>query len=348
MRIRRILACLISLAPAAAQADQASALRADSHAPIGVMADHTHSKGEWMISYRYMHMAMEENRLAREDITPEEIVSTQGNPNAPPPNLRVVPLEMTMQMHMLGAMYAPGDKVTLMVMIPHVALTMDHLTFQGGMGTNRLGEFTTESSGIGDVRLGGLFSLPSAPGSRFHVTAGLSLPTGAIDDADEVLTPMNTRPTLRLPYPMQVGSGTVDFLNGATYAADAGHWGYGVQYAGTWRLGRNDEGWSRGDVHALTGWGSYLWTSGLSTSLRLAAAHSGSIDGRDPQIGAPVQTADPDRQGGWRADIGVGLNLAWAGGHRFALEFSRPVFQDLNGPQLKTDASLTGGYQLSF
>ncbi|MEL7333685.1 MAG: hypothetical protein AAFN12_15670 [Cyanobacteria bacterium J06560_2] len=29
--------------------------RPDSHAPIGVMGDHTHEKGEFMLSYRYMY-----------------------------------------------------------------------------------------------------------------------------------------------------------------------------------------------------------------------------------------------------------------------------------------------------
>jgi len=35
--------------------------RADGHAPIGVMGDHQHEAGEWMVSFRYMRMAMEGN-----------------------------------------------------------------------------------------------------------------------------------------------------------------------------------------------------------------------------------------------------------------------------------------------
>ena len=35
--------------------------RPDSHAPIGVMSDHTHEAGEMMFSYRYMFMNMNEN-----------------------------------------------------------------------------------------------------------------------------------------------------------------------------------------------------------------------------------------------------------------------------------------------
>ena len=37
-------------------------VRADSHAPIGVMGDHMHAKGEWMVSYRFMRMAMSGSR----------------------------------------------------------------------------------------------------------------------------------------------------------------------------------------------------------------------------------------------------------------------------------------------
>ena len=35
------------------------AVRADGHAPIGVMGDHLHKRGEWMLSYRFMRMNME-------------------------------------------------------------------------------------------------------------------------------------------------------------------------------------------------------------------------------------------------------------------------------------------------
>jgi len=36
--------------------------RPDGHAPIGVMGDHTHEAGEWMLSYRYRLMFMDGNR----------------------------------------------------------------------------------------------------------------------------------------------------------------------------------------------------------------------------------------------------------------------------------------------
>jgi hypothetical protein len=39
-------------------------LRADGHAPIGVMGNHRHKSGEFMVSYRFMYMDMEGNRIA--------------------------------------------------------------------------------------------------------------------------------------------------------------------------------------------------------------------------------------------------------------------------------------------
>lgn len=36
--------------------------RADGHAPIGVMGDHLHKKGSYMLSYRFMRMSMAGNR----------------------------------------------------------------------------------------------------------------------------------------------------------------------------------------------------------------------------------------------------------------------------------------------
>ena len=53
---------------------------ATDHAPIGVMADHRHAKGEWMLSYRFMRMNMDGNRDGRDSLSPENIVTSVPNP----------------------------------------------------------------------------------------------------------------------------------------------------------------------------------------------------------------------------------------------------------------------------
>ena len=213
------LFCLCSIA---ALSDIRADTRPDSHAPIGVMGDHVHKKGEWMLSFRTMTMTMQGNLQGTNSLSPEAIVQTQANAFAgmpmQPANLRVVPTKMTMAMQMLGAMYAPTDRVTLMAMTSYKNTEMDHITFLGGMGTQRLGTFTTKTSGLGDTQVAALIKLGADSGASWHGTLGVSLPTGDIEETDQILTPMNMRPTVRLPYPMQLGSGSFDLVSGLTYS----------------------------------------------------------------------------------------------------------------------------------
>jgi len=321
---------------------------ANMHAPIGVMGDHKHKQNEWMFSYRFMTMDMDGNRAGSSSISPEEIVTTVLNPNPMPRTLRVVPTKMTMDMHMFGAMYAPTDKLTMMVMVNYLENEMDHITFQGMMGTNRLGKFTTKSEGFGDTKVSGLLSIYDSPKHKVHLNLGVSLPTGSIKKKDTVLTPMNTRVKLRLPYAMQLGSGTYDLLPGITYQTYQGKWNLGAQYMATIRTGENSEDYTLGDEHKVTGWASYAWTHSISTSIRLAYLNVDNIDGADSKITAPVQTADPDNYGKERLDLIAGINWAHQDGHRLALEVGAPIYQHLDGPQLETDWTLTVGYQYAL
>lgn len=158
--------------------------------PIGVMGDHLHPQGDWMVSYRYMHMDMEGSLKGSDHISNKQIISPTGE------NFLVTPTEMTMDMHMLGVMYAPTGNLTLMAMAPYIKNSMDHRT---RMGTT----FTTGSEGIGDVQLGALYGLMEWNAQHLHLNLGISTPTGSINEKDH--TPMGRG---RLPYPMQLGSGT--------------------------------------------------------------------------------------------------------------------------------------------
>jgi len=331
-------------------------LRADSHAPLGVVGGDMMMKGKWMVSYRYMRMEMADNLIGTDNVSPEEIVTTVPNRffglPGQPPTLRVVPTKMTTEMHMLAAMYAPTDWLTLMGMVSYVDKSMKHVTFQGPAGTTRLGTFTTKSSGLGDIKLMGLFRAYDSGVHSVHLNAGLSLPTGSVDEEDDVLTPTGARPTQRLPYSMQLGSGTFELMPGVTYKGRSGGVGWGAQYMATLRLGDNDEGYSLGNIHQVTGWGSYSWMPAVSVSLRVTARTVDDVDGIDPRIVAPVQTANPAFQGGDRVDIGLGVNFsgqegAWRG-LRLSVEFGLPVYQDLNGPQMEADWTLTGGVKYMF
>ncbi|MEM1196298.1 MAG: transporter [Pseudomonadota bacterium] len=340
---------LMAATPAFADDDIINSL---DHAPIGVMGDHRHAKGEWMVSYRFMHMDMEGVQIGTDSVTPEEVVTSVPNTffglPGQPPTLRIVPTSMRMDMHMAGVMYGLSDAVTLMVMGNYITKEMDHITFQGGMGTTQLGTFRTRTADLGDTKIAALIGLTDT----VHFNAGLSIPTGTITEEDDILTPMGGNPTVRTPYPMQIGSGTFDLEPGFTYRDQNASLGWGAQLKGVIRLGNNDESYSFGDKAMATVWAAAALTPGVSVSGRVQAETLGRIDGMDPLIVGPVQTANPDFQGGDTVTAFVGMNFAATGGAlkgwRLGVEGGLPVVQDLNGPQMPTDWSFTAGIQKSF
>lgn len=316
--------------------------RPDSHGPIGVMGEHTHSKGEWMLSYRYMDMEMDGNRSGTNRVSTQDVLSS----------FMVAPLEMSMKMHMLGGMYAPSDKLTLMAMIPVVEFEMDHIN-RGGV------DFTTESSGIGDIKIGGLYNISQNNGSNLIANFTLSLPTGSIDEKDQIPGMMGDQ---QLPYPMQIGSGTYDLIPGITYTQLQDSYSWGAQAKATIRLSDNDNNYTLGDRYMLTAWTAKPVTEHISISARLSHDDWKDIDGADNQLNpmmvnalngnGTVATLRPDLRAGNRTDLGLGVNLIFGGegvaNHRIALEISQPVAQDLDGPQLETDKILTLGYQVAL
>ncbi|MFW5791455.1 MAG: transporter [Desulfohalobiaceae bacterium] len=254
----------------------------------------------------------------------------------------VAPLDMTMDMHMFGAMYGLTDSVTLMAMIPYIDKSMDHRTRMGV-------EFTTDARGFGDAKLTALFTMFDNGAHHVHLGAGLSLPTGSIDEKDD--TPAG--PDQQLPYPMQLGSGTFDLLPSLTYLGNSGGWSWGGQVMGTLRLGDNDRNYSLGEAIDITAWLARQLGPMLNASLRTKASFWGDIHGADEELNPMmVPTADPDRRSGGRVDLLAGLSLQGPSGplqgHSLSLELGLPVYQKLDGPQMETDWTVIGGWRWMF
>jgi hypothetical protein len=312
--------------------------RPDGHAPIGVMGDHTHEAGEMMLSYRFMAMNMDGNRDGTEEIPAEDVLSPSGY------GFPVTPLEMRMYMHVIGVMYAPSDRLTLMAMLPYVRSDMDHLTRAGG-------RFTTEASGLGDISLGGLLQLFNRDRRQLHLNLRIGIPSGSIDEED--VTPASGGAEVRLPYPMQIGSGTSDLLPGATYLGQTDNHSWGAQLKGTIRLGENEYEYVLGDRLLGTVWAAQRWSDWWSGSIRVQAQGWGDVQGADPLLDpAMVPTADPELRSGRRVDLLLGTNFEVAqgqlAGNRIALELGVPAWESLDGPQLETDWTVVLGWQYAF
>jgi hypothetical protein len=312
-----------------------------AHAPIGVMGEHMHGKGEVMLSYRYMRMGMKGLREGDESISRGKVLQ----------DFDVTPTSMDMEMHMFGVMYAPIDKVTLMLMVPLVRLEMDH---QAGNGRT----FTTRSDGVGDISATALVELWKNDGNKIHANLGLSFPTGSITEEDKLPAPGGFGPKTRLPYPMQTGSGSFEFLPGVTYDGHADVWSWGGQARGRIRLNDNHATYRVGDEYALTAWGALELSRWVSVSLRTEWTQNVNIRGRegngrlDPNAPPTVPTKDPGRQARMRLDMLAGVNFIVPSGPlsgiRLGLEAGLPVYEYLDGPALETDWLMTAGLQYAF
>ena len=292
---------------------------------------HTHLKGEWMIGYQLMVMSMDGNLDGGQQISPEEVLQ----------DFMVSPTHMRMEMHMFEVMYAPTDDLTLMGMVPYIRQSMDHLTRRGT-------SFATDSEGLGDVSAYALYTFYRQRNHRIHIDGGVSLPTGSIDERGA--TPMG--PDSKLPYPMQLGSGTFDVLPGIAYLGSTDRFVWGARTGAAIRLGTNDNDYRLGNAYGFTFWGGLKLTDWLSSYVRTGVQTWGNFQGADPELNPRmVPTADPLRRGGTRVPFVLGFNFfqpeGSLKGNRLTLESGWPS-QSLEGPQLETDWHMRLAWQWTF
>lgn len=305
-----------------------------------------------MLSNRYMYMQMDGMRHGTDRVSSSEVFAD---------NYAVSPENMTMEMHMLGAMYAPTDRLTLMLMANYIDTTMDHRVNPAvaGMINNGQSGFTTESSGLGDIKFSALYRFYLEGNGKAHLGLGLSLPTGSISEKDD--TPaMAGRQRQQLPASMQLGSGTVDLLPALTFVQQFEDWPWGAQANGVIRLeDENAHNYRLGHKFELLGWVGYNLTEWLGLNGGLSYGYEGQLKGEQEDINlmAPgmrdsVTTAFGDNYGGERIVAILGLNLlkphGFLEGHRLSVDLRLPLWQDLNGYQLETDSVLTIGWQKAF
>ena len=311
-----------------------------------------------MLSYRFMHMTMSgmasgENSLSMKDLFND--------------GYSVYADDMDMQMHMIGAMYAPSDSLTLMGMIMYNRNTMDGTmkmtdSMSGGMGGGmRRGKPGIMSGGMGEIilnmknsmecdgkcelRLTGRYEIADLGDSRIHLNLGLSIPTGSTNEKHNGML---------MAYPMQLGSGTWDLLPGITYNAQTEDFSWGAQLGGTIRLGNND-GYSLGHAARAQAWLAKSWHPSVSTSLRINNELWGEIDGENSRLTMSKMKnplANGALQGGFRSEVGIGINYynqkGSLAGHRLAAEFVIPVYEDFDGIQMERDWTWILGWQYAF
>lgn len=316
--------------------------RPDGHAPIGVMADHTHHKGEFMISYRFMNMGMLRLKSDNQSATNFS-------------NYMVVPQNMIMNMHMLGAMYAPSNRLTFIAMANYIQnnMNLQMIMMNGGMGMNMemTKDFNTSSSGFGDVFLSALYSIFNNNRKSLHANLGIAIPTGKIDAKDT--TPMSMGNDVQLPYPMQLGTGSWGTKVGFTYLWQNNINSFGAQVNSHINLNDNSQKYKFGNRYQATTWIAAKATDWLSASLRINGQLIDKIDGKSELLNSMmVTTANTKNSGGFYLHYGFGINLMQPKGTlkglRLGAEIQLPLYQNVNGVQLDRSHTAIIGLQYAF
>lgn len=302
-------------------------MQVDFTLPVTVLGAHTHHEGDFMVGVTRMTMNMRGSLDGDDRISNAEIFE----------DYEIVHTKMQTDVTMYSFMYAPTDDTTLMVMVPDKRVIAKHVRDDGS-------RFTRTQKGIGDVSIHALHTFYREGEHRMHFDAGVSLPTGSIDEEN------NGR---REHYMQQLGSGTVDLLPGITYLGETEDWAWGAQAKGVVRMGKNKHDYSRGNRVALTSWIQRRILENLAVSARVNAQRWGNVRGRDRELDlSEISENDPDHQGGKRIDALLGLSYYGEDGplegHRIEFEYGWPVYQKLKGPQLEMDQVATLSWKVTF
>ena len=288
-------------------------------APTGIMKAHTHAAGEFMISYAAKRMDMHGMMKDSDSVSNADVRSSGG--------YMMAPTNMTMDMHMIGAMYGLNDDQTLAIMGQYMFNSMRIKTATT--------TFKTHSEGFGDTHVSIIDNLNRFGLEKWIVSYGLSLPTGNTGITDN--TPMGTN--VKLPYNMQMGSGTYDFIGSATYQDEINdQYSYGVQGRTTIRTGTNDEGYRLGNKYETTAWATRHVNDAFNISALLDVSYKGEINGRDHQLNPNMTpTADAHQTEGTVIKAGLAADYRLSNGYSIGARLDIPVHQNYSGYQLEQE-----------
>ena len=311
---------------------------------------------EFRFKMSEMFMEMGPLRDGTSDILSTTIVGAANGTTFP-----AVPRAMQQYMTMIGGAYSFSDDFALMAMTNYTINEMQMEIFAGVGGNN----FTMTSSGIGDITLLGKYRLYAndnlVPTKQAAVLFGLSLPTGDIHKKFTNNTVTNQNGTI-LPFKMQMGSGTVDPIIGLTYqgSRDPFWWGLNTQLEA--HIYDNEQGYHRGqefryDFYAMKqvhdNWVIQTQLNGWLEGHFSREPYEGRINGEghagfNPQNQFLSPLFDPKNYGGHKVALSLGVQFQPIPLHVMELTATLPIYQDLNGPQLRDNWMMQLSYYMEI
>lgn len=291
---------------------------------------------KWSFSYTYRKLSSGEYRMGTNDVSFDDVLFTPGEARTNY-NYPVVPTFICQNVHAFAAGYNVTDAISLNIVIPYITQGTDHISIVPGFD-----EFLLKSDGIGDIGLSASYQKRPTLTSALQFTAGVRLPTGSIDIRGD--TPRNGSGTLeRLPYTMQIGSGTLDFTGAVHYSKLMKDFKLGVSANTTIRTGKNENDYRLGNNYGLAGWAQYSKNHWFQPGVRVGVREIEMIKGGDVSLQVPAafpfpaSITNPANYGGTKVNLSAILRVCPKEDCDFSIsgEYGKPIYQNLNGIQPK-------------
>jgi hypothetical protein len=262
--------------------------------------------------------------------------------------------------HKTALTFEPTRSITLRVGGSYVRRATTEESFF--LGT-KIAQYETVSEGWGDTAFEVIATPVSNENQQIDVSVGATAPTGRINARSKVggigfvsvggvlfFGPFEYDGRPLFPAAFQIGSGTTDILLGAAMRQHLGSLTVGGSWNSTLRTGHSANLYRLGDVTTGTVWSSYEWLDGLSTTLSVAAEHTGRLDLKSRDRQSLSRLTEEINSGATRVDAAIGVNLygtsGTLAGTGVSIEYRRPLSQSNNGVQMErqSDISLRWSY----
>jgi hypothetical protein len=295
---------------------------------------------KWSIAYRYLQFDFDGNYNGSKKAPLSEVLWAGAPAERTGDNFPIVPLIICQKAHITALTYDVSERWRWTLLIPYIIQKTDHVANDAlpAIGPD-FARFIIRSEGLGDVTLNPSYVAYNQNGHTVTLNTGFSLPFGSITERGDSPAPGLKN---QLPYTMQIGSGTFDYLPGITYMRTVGKTRWGAQALATIRLGKNDRGYALGNRLSLSTWLRTRVLDWLEPSLSVSAQAWGRIDGVDQDFAQyvggffPATVTDPTKFGGEKITVTGGLGFIGQGklsNQSLEVSVGAPVYQRLNGPQ---------------
>ncbi|MFT7678033.1 MAG: hypothetical protein ACI8QC_002019 [Planctomycetota bacterium] len=292
--------------------------RPDAEAPLGAgLAAHL-EVDDVRFSYRLHHEDGDDLRMG---------TANQVHQAAFDHGFTLAPVQRYMDEHQFSAEFGLGEDLALVLTLPFYNKELQHLDASGQRTESR-------TSGLGDVILGTRVGLGEQGERRLIFGAGISIPTGSNTLSGEVGGQANQR----LPYELQLGSGTYDLHPEIVLGRWMKRWSFGARAAAVVRAGKNEEDYHLGDRMEASAWVSRHVDRDHSLSFRLSVVNQNQASGQDSAMDLSLTPGNRTNATGYRRlDAFFGIQAVGSAGNRFAAEIGAPIVQSLDGLQVDTD-----------